>query len=685
MLKFCSRLPLLLLLLFIQMDHLCQAQDSVVFSDTILLEDIVVVGTRVKTKRIELPEAISVMNRQTLSSISPMNLPDAMHAMTGVFMQKTNNGGGSPFIRGLTGYHTLILVDGIRLNNAIFRSGPNQYLNTVDPLMLDQIEVLRGPGSVQYGTDAIGGTIDLRSFEPEFSPEGMRIGGRVYGKWLSHGMEKTGRAQLLISTGKLGISAGFSRKIFGNIIAGGDLGELDHTGYNEYASDVKARVKLSPKQDLTVAWQHHRQNDVQLYHKLVTGEYTTYAFDPQVRDLLYLRHEVRRDQGWFTGVRTTLSLHQSDETRKKQKAGSSDFYTESDRVDSYGVVFEFMMNPADRWSSVSGWEIYYDLVHSHTVKTDLIGGAEEQLRGLYPDRSFVTNLSLFSLHTYELRNLRLNGGIRYNHFVLGLTDELFGKLSLRPHAVVGSMGVSYRIFGDTRLSFTLNNAFRAPNINDVSSFGIADFRYEVPNFSLSPEKSLNKEIGIRTDHKRFSGAIYLYHNGLKDLMVNVRSTYQGQDSIDGIQVYTRENVGKATIQGVEGELVVRPVSFLSVRSFLIYTYGQNVSLNEPLRRIPPLDGLVGIHLHVIKNLELITQWQFAARQDRLSSGDVDDPRIPEGGTPSWNVMHLRASYYWNGFRLNAGLLNLFNKAYRTHGSGVEEMGRSAYVSLQYSF
>jgi iron complex outermembrane receptor protein/hemoglobin/transferrin/lactoferrin receptor protein len=676
---------ILLLLIIHGMPGICQPRDTLGFSDTIHLEDIVVVGNRVKTKLIELPEAISLMNSQAIESISPMNMPDAMHAMAGVFMQKTNNGGGSPFLRGLTGYHTLILVDGIRLNNAIFRSGPNQYLNTVDPLMLEQIEVLRGPGSVQYGTDAIGGTIDLRSAEPLFSTDRTRIGGKVYGKWLSHGMEKTGHAELSLSTRKVGVIAGFSRKVFGNIRAGGELGVLDHTSYDEYAANVKSKVRISPSQVLTLAWQHHRQNDVQLYHQLVTGEYTTYAFDPQVRDLLYLRHEVQSKRGWFTGLRTTLSLHQSDETRKKQKTGSNNFFTENDRVDSYGLVMEFLMKPADHWNSISGYEIYYDLVRSHSIKTDLTNGTEEVLRGLYPDQSNVTNLSVFSLHSYERGKFRLNGGIRYNHFLLGLTDEVFGELSLKPHAVVGSLGASYRLFGDIRLSFTLNNAFRAPNINDVSSFGIADFRYEVPNFNLSPEKSLNKEIGIKTDQKRFSAAVYLYHNGLKDLMVNVRSTYQGKDSIDGVQVYTRENVGKAFIRGVEGELVVRPVRFLTVHSFLIYTYGQNVTDGEPLRRIPPLNGLAGIHLNVIKNLEMIAEWQFAARQDRLSSGDLDDPRIPEGGTPAWNVFNIRASYYWNGFRMNAGLINLLDKAYRTHGSGVDEMGRSIYLSLQFSF
>jgi len=661
------------------------AQDTLVFSDTILLEEFVVVGSRVQTSLLDAPEAISLLNRSSLKSISPMSMPDALDAMPGVFMQKTNHGGGSPFVRGLTGYHTLILVDGIRLNNAVFRSGPNQYLNTVDPLMIDQVEVLRGPGSVQYGTDAIGGTIYLRSAIPEFSPGKLKLHGKVYGKWMSHGMEKSGRAQLGISGSNLALSAGITRKVFGNITAGGNLGELDHTGYDEYAADVQTRVKIAPAQKLTLAWQHHKQNDIQLYHKLTTGEYSVYTFDPQVRDLLYLKHEASTGKGILHGIRTTLSLHRSDETRKKQRTGSNDYFREEDLVNSYGFSTEFVLNNGRNWNTVSGMEFYFDRVHSSSRKTDLATGEVEMLRGLYPDNSSISNLSAFSLHTLKLGALKLKGGIRYNYFILGLSDEVFGELTIKPQALVGGLGISYRVWENTDISFNIHNAFRAPNINDVSSFGIADFRYEVPNFDLTPEKSWNKELGIRTDQELFSGALYFYHNSLRDLVINVKSTYLGQDSIDGVQVYTRDNAGKAFIRGVEGELRVKPLRFLSIYSFLIYTYGHNVSMDEPLRRIPPLNGLIGLDLKIIKQLNLITEWQFAGTQDRLSSGDMDDPRIPEGGTPAWNVFNLRLNFNMAGFQVNTGLINLFNKAYRTHGSGVEEMGRSVYISFAYSF
>jgi outer membrane receptor protein involved in Fe transport len=378
-------------------------------------------------------------------------------------------------------------------------------------------------------------------------------------------------------------------------------------------------------------------------------------------------------------------MHQSNETRKKRRKSSDDLYKEHDLVRSFGFILECLTNNDRNWKGVTGFEIYHDRVSSSVLKTDLVSGTDSTFRGLYPQSSWINNMSLFSMHTLSLGKLELNSGLRYNHFILGLTDDFFGDLSIKPDALAGSLAASYRVFRNTDISLSIHNAFRAPNINDVSSFGIADFRYEVPNFDLSPEKSLNKELGIKTTHRRISGSVYLYHNRLTDLMANVKTTFQGQDSIDDVKVYTRENVGKAYIRGIEGEFKLQPLKYLTVNSYMVYTYGQNVTNNEPLRRIPPLNGMLGFHFHIVKNLEILTEWQFAAKQDRLSSGDIDDSRIPEGGTPAWNIYNLRFSYQMKGLTINTGLLNLFNEAYRTHGSGVECVGRSVYISLLYSF
>ena len=218
--------------------------DSIANDTTIFLnQEVIITADRQETLSFDGAQAVSVLNKQKLSFLAPMSMPDALITVPGVWMQKTNHGGGSPFIRGLTGYQTLLLIDGIRFNNTTFRSGPNQYLNTIDPLMTDRIEVVRGQGSVQYGSDAIGGVVQVMSHTPRFSPGGVSWDGYVYGKYLSEDMEKTGRFSLDVGMENTAISVGFTSKNLGDIVAGGRIGKLNSTGYNEYSMGFQIIAK----------------------------------------------------------------------------------------------------------------------------------------------------------------------------------------------------------------------------------------------------------------------------------------------------------------------------------------------------------------------------------------------------------------------------------------------------------
>ncbi|HPH47285.1 MAG TPA: TonB-dependent receptor plug domain-containing protein, partial [Chryseolinea sp.] len=198
--------------------------DSLKRDTTILLSEVVMVtAQRMEMKASASSDAVVLLDRDQLIRQSPMSTPDAMSSMAGVWMQKTNHGGGSPFIRGLTGYHTLLLTDGIRFNNSTFRSGPNQYLNTLDPLTLQRIEVLRGQGSVQYGTDAIGGVAQMFFREPEFGDQKMLTAtGRLYAQYMNHDMEYSGRAEMELGSKNIAVLGGIGYKKLGDIHAGGD-------------------------------------------------------------------------------------------------------------------------------------------------------------------------------------------------------------------------------------------------------------------------------------------------------------------------------------------------------------------------------------------------------------------------------------------------------------------------------
>jgi iron complex outermembrane receptor protein/hemoglobin/transferrin/lactoferrin receptor protein len=655
-------------------------QDSTV----ILIKEVSITAKRQKSTIFDGTSAVSILKEQDLMLHAPMSMPDALTSTPGVWMQKTNHGGGSPFVRGLTGYQNLLLIDGIRFNNSTFRSGPNQYLNTIDPLMIERIEVVRGQGSVQYGSDAIGGVIQMISYNPQFSTEGKHWSGLVYGKYLSDDMEQTGRLRLDLSMENTAISIGTTAKNLGDIIAGGDLGKLDPTGYKDRSMDFKLLHKNRKNHLFTVAYQHHIQKDVPLFHKIISDDYQLYLFDPQQRDLAYMKWEIPVQNKWIEKIRIVPSYHRSLEGRIKQKSNRAIIKSEKDKVQTLGTIIEFISKPTQTWHISSGIEYYHDKIKSLASEKSENSTTAVPQRGLYPNNASSGNFAIFSLHTIENKNFNYTFGMRYNAIKLKVKEEDFGQTTLRPNAFVANAGITYKVDNNFRIFASVDSGFRAPNINDVSSLGIADFRYEIPNFNLKPERSVNFEVGFRSKFNRFSTNTYFYQTNLTDLITNVRSTFNGQSTIDGTQVYQRINIEEAKLRGFESDIEYLVTSTLLAKANITYTYGENTSNSEPMRRIPPLFGSLNLLWNLNSKFKLNGTIYYAGKQDRLSPGDIDDDRIAANGTPAWKSTDLSLHYIGEKIRIQSGLKNLFNEAYRTHGSGVDGIGRNLWVSVNFS-
>jgi len=647
-----------------------------------LNNDFAITARRIESTTFSSPEPITIINNILLEEEMPRSTPEALMGATGVFVQKTNHGGGSPFIRGLTGNQNLLLIDGIRLNNATFRYGPNQYLSSVDQLIVERLEVVRGAGSVLYGSDAMGGVINVLTKNPAYSNDGFKVGGSIYGKWMSGDMEKSGRADLNLANKKYAFSGGFSYKDFGDIMAGGDIGEQSPSAYQEYSGDAKLKVKLNKNYELIFAYQYDKQKDVPRYDKIING-YTKYQFDPQIRQLGYVRLRSNYKNKWFKQVNYTGSFNQSEETRIKQKEGSEKVTTENDKVNTFGGTVEVNSFPTENWRFSSGIEYYHDKVYSDKIETE--GSESITKRGYYPDGANSASLAFYTSHTLDVNKFSFVLGGRFNAHNIKASDDGFGDIDIHPTALVGSLSAIYHLGEHYNLIGSIYNAFRAPNINDLSSFGSFNYGIEVPNPDLNPEKSLNFELGIKTKYEKFSGSLFIFRSQLSDLIDRVETQYNGQDSIDGEKVYRKKNISEAYIQGIETEAHYEFTSWLSAYGNLTYTFGENVSKEGPMRRIPPLNGKISLHYNCKcgfwSRLELLS----AGKQERLSAGDISDSRIPDGGTPGWNVINLRAGYNWKWLELSAGFNNIFDESYRTHGSGVDGYGRSVWLALKVGF
>jgi len=646
-----------------------------------LNEQLVTTAQRTEAPEFVRPEVISVVTPRDLRQRAPRSVPEALIGVTGVFLQKTNHGGGSPFVRGLTGQQTLLLVDGIRLNNATFRSGPNQYLNTIDPQSVGQIEVVRSTGSVAYGSDAIGGVVNVLTKSPQFTEQGG-FTGNVFLKAATQGMEYTGRVEVGYQSANVAVLGGLAYRKFGDLVAGQGLGRLTPTGYSQISGDVKAKFRLSDRYVATVAYQDLEQDSVPLYHRVKLENFAYHQFDPQRRQLTYARLEGFYNRRFLQSVQLTASWQRQIEGRQSQRNANPTAVYERDETATTGLTLLMNAEPTSVWRMQNGVEWYYDRVVSSREDVNTQTRAVTKRRGLYPDRATMSSLALFSLHTFTLNRLTLTAGGRYNAFQITTPNETLGEASIQPSALVGNLGASFAVLPAVRLVASVQSAFRSPNVDDLGTLGIVDFRYEVPNANLEPERSLNTEAGVKVRTSRFSAALLAYNNRLTNFISRVRA---GRDSIQGYPVYLKQNSAESYIRGFEADAEYEFIRNWLAYGSMTYTFGQNVTAAEPFRRIPPLNGRVGVTYQPADGWWARAEFLYAGAQTRLAQGDKDDNRIGKNGTAAWQVINLNGGYRWRNVTISAELQNLTNEAYRTHGSGVDGVGRSAWLAVNYRF
>ncbi|MBI5370611.1 MAG: TonB-dependent receptor [Sphingobacteriales bacterium] len=659
------------------------AQQPAGTTDTVgeSLREVVVTAQRSKQQNIYVPYSVSTLSAQYTKEFHPRTSPDALMSMPGVFVQRTNLGGGSPFVRGLTGNQTLILVDGIRLNNSTFRYGPNQYLNTIDAYTIRRVEVARGTGSVQYGTDAMGGVIQVFTKEPSFTSGKPVVNGMLSGKYMTGGMEKTARGEAQYSGKRTALLAGISKRDFGDIRGGDTTGKQTPSGYDEWAFDIKARFLLKKNITLLLANQFLQQQHVPVYHKVQLENYRLNEMDPQQRFLGYAKLLVAGHSVWNKETEITISFQQGLEGRNSQKNGSTILRKEKDRVRTAGITADILSAFTRNWTANSGMEIYMDKVASNRQDVNTVSGEATAKRGLYPDASVYGNYSLYSLQHFRYGHWLLDAGLRFNTFSVRIRDTSLGNVRITPSALVGNTALMYILSQQQSVYITFSSGYRAPNVDDMGTLGIVDFRYELPSAGLRPEKSAHTELGYKIQHKGFSGTAALFYMHLSDLITRVKE--EGQ-VINGYPVYRKENSEAAFIRGAEFSISYQVVKALRVNGGLACTYGQNLTRNEPLRRMPPMNGRL-MTLYRETDWYMAAEMQFAAKQNRLAQGDKEDNRIPVGGTPGWAVYHLYGGYKTKSVQFSAGLQNIFNKDYRTHGSGINGLGRSGWIAVSFQW
>lgn len=685
-------------------------------------ETVVVTATARPETRHELPYTVDSLDATELTSRRMVrSVPEALEEVSGIMVQKTSQGQGSPYLRGFTGFRTVFLVDGIRLNNSVLREGPNQYWNTVDAFGLEELEVVKGPISVLYGSEAIGGTVNALTREPRVAlADRASYGGSLAWRLASADTSNIGRLELsgAMPSGLRWIVGG-TAKSFGDVDAGGEVGEQPETGYRENDFDLKLRYALGATSELVASFQQVSVDDAWRTHKTIFGRSfrgTTVGNEArrvldQDRTLAYIKlHHDRRNSlrpattataSLFDSMTASLSLHRQGEERDRVRRDDRRDI-QGFEVDSLGVRLRFHKT-TDHGTWTYGAESYRDEVDSFRLNFDRQGvftGASSQ--GPVADDANYWLQGVYAQYQAHLgRRLHLTAGVHYTRaqaMADSVADPLNGgsfELDASWDQVVGNLRFSlplddarhFRLFGG------VSQAFRAPNLSDLTRFDSArSNEIETPSPDLDPESFLAYELGLKIETLTSRLELTAFHTEIDQMIVR---TPTGRLIDDEFEV-TKKNGGAGYSRGIELRGETRRAERWLFFATVTWVDGEvdtfptatSPKVREPLDRLMPLTAHLG------------WRWQEAGRpwwieglvtvadhQDRLSSRDrADTQRIPPGGTPGYEILTLRGGWDLSQrWTLSGGIENLTDEAYRVHGSGVNEAGRNFVAAVKMRF
>jgi len=695
--------------------------------------EMIVTGQRPRPEGLQ-ERATERVNERRLREQLPQSTPEALHGMMGVYVQQTAHGQASVFIRGRTGRHTLLMSDGFRLNHALFRQGPNQYLFTIDPLSVRSIDVLRGGGSVWLGANALSGAVLVHGQRPslrhrgvlkaglttQYSTADRGLVGRLESTW-----QPAERWGLYVALG--GLTRG-ELKASGPLPSREDLPELLKlekevprfredgqtqmgTGYDALSADLVSRYR-TPSLDLTAGLRLFRQYDAPRTDQCPPPEAPEtwcLRYDEQFRTHAFVRGKLKLRRALLHHLQLGLSAQRQHERRTNDRVQYQN--TGRDAVNVWEARVSAQSSSVTLLGAQGrlhyGLDSSYEQVSSRAWDTLARSGVtREASRGQYLDGSEYLRGGLWS-------------GARWR-WLIGDSHTLTGRVGSRlsvTHAMApadpsseslavdrGWRGATYGgglSWSPRRLITVLMNieqGFATPNLDDLTARQLTGQGFQIENPSLGPERSLTYELGLKLTHARATFEGWLFAMELTDGIERRDSGCPMSDlACQGSRTarpFTLINLSEpAWIYGAEQRLTLRlPLGF-SVEEQLSYAVGEGPSplrdeagQGRPLSRVPPLNGGVIARWEGSSGLYLGYELRWALRADRLSFGDELDSRIPFGGTPGYQVHRALFGARWRalGLELLGVVDNLTDTPYRVHGSSVNGATRGLSLSLRYT-
>lgn len=688
---------------------------------------IVISANRCEQAQFEADRSMSVVQSERMDELQARSLPEAVAEANGLTLQQTNRGAGAPIIRGLIGPQNLILVDGVRFNTSIFRTGPNQYLNTLDRFAVRQVEVVRGPSSVLYGNGAMGGVLQVLTLEPELGSESLSWNGRALGRFTSADATGEGALQLGAGSARAAVLTGGAFSRFGTLRTGGG-GRLPLSDFEAGHWHVKGIYSPGSSWSLVGAYLGTMLRNTGRTDQAGRGDLRFYDNDDH---LGYLQFRWVGD-GALQELKANLSVHRASEhvnrftcaTNKDGVVTDRDAcfrhedsvvqtkYRYDDAVNVIGANVSSSLELLEhRLRTTGGIDLYQEFVDSTKEKADAAGGFAfaPTARGNFSNGSTYRSLGFFLHGVGTLLNfgdekgeLRLTGGARLSNFAAAAPEvPAVGDVDYSYTGVVAASSLQFLKPGKFNLYISFVQGFRAPDLQESTVLGDTGSKFEIPNPDLQPERSDTVELGSRADFGPVEASAAYFYSFLKDAIDQEPATWEGQTEIDQKPVVRRTNSASGVYQGAEASVGVHVWRFL-LSANAAWTQGELTrtdGTSTPARWIPPLFGSTTLrYQHPDQRIfgEIFMQW--ASRQDRLNPLDEKDLRIcetapfsgklrsPCNGTDGWVTFNIRGGWrITKWIRAELALHNLSDIRYRIHGSGIDAPGFDARATVTVAF
>jgi len=703
--------------------------------DVRMLDEFVLIVHRWEQEKNEVPNKISVISRADVQLYNPQTAADLLSINNAVFLQKSQLGGGSPMIRGFAANSVLLVVDGIRMNNAIYRSGNLQNVISLDPNIIEQSEVVYGPGSVVYGSDALGGVLDFHTQNPRLSTgKKPYLSLNAMTRLSSANNEKHGHFDLNLGFQKWAILSSISYSDYEDL----RMGSKGHPSYlrNEYVSGIDGRdtillsedpslqkfsgysqinytgkVRFMPKEKLNFTYAFHFSNtsDIPRYDRLILYDrdklkYAQWYYGPQKWFMHSLNGNFEQKTIWYDNAKLTLAYQQYEESRHNRKLDEIDLSHRFEKLDIFSFNYDLNKNLGNSLSAFYGIEAVFNNVNSTAKSEDIITGIDSPLSTRYPDGlNHYYTLAVYSMFKYNLNEkITLNAGLRYNYIYLHSIIEdnsfynfPFEELLLKNRALNGSLGFVFRPADNSQINVNLASGFRAPNLDDVAKiFDSEPGGVVVPNDNLKPEYTYNIDLGwIKKFNETVDFEITGFYTYLENAMVRREYTLNGFNTImydrEMSKVYAIVNAKNANLYGISLNLGLRISSSFSLKTDFTYMKGED---NEgfPLRHIPPYYG--GLHmlfekaiiktdLYALYNGEISNENLAPEEQFKLHMYELDKNGMPY--SPSWYSLNFKTSVQiTNTLTLLGGVENILDHRYRPYSSGIVAPGRNLFFSIK---